>query len=1314
MYFHIKELGFRCFYFFFSFLGSWLVFFIYSTVWLECIVISFNTQASGVFFCLGSLIYRSLNISGLLAILFVAPFLLFQFGCYCLPRLFIEERVSFIVVCCSFVSNFFICVFVWWFYLLPLFYFVFISWFSYSGLAITYIPEITALIEFTLFLLITFVFVSQVPSFLIGGVIFGFWDSLTLGSNRIWFYFVFVFISTLISPPEFRVQLALFFTFFFSFEFTLFISSFIFVSKVFLIMSFIVRINGHFTSVAKNVTILQACESVNCFIPRFCYQSILNIAGNCRMCLVSVYGSGKPVVSCTVLVSPGISIYTTRFFVSKSRESVLEFLLINHPLDCPVCDQGGICDLQEQTFTFGLDRSRFFNLKRSVTNKYLGPVINTVINRCIQCTRCVRFLSEHTGSFWDSKPTLFIAGRGVFSEITTYSLAPLINSLSGNIIDLCPVGALTKKAYPFMGRPWESRTTVSIDLSSASIDKVYFSTLTNSGLFVTVSAINGTWIRNQTRFSYDALCFSPGAPAIPGTFKLPLDGSVFLGSDLSLVDLMAISFYCDSLVFDTTIFSRLPLVDRTRPSFWGLHINNIIRQFDSFDFIILVGAGILQVAPSLFAAIRRAFCSGSFVCRFGPINGELMVVFCGGRFSDFIRFVFGYHRCCLPFSNAAKPLILFLTSLFSANYACFWTMLIDKLRSFGCSISFINVYVNELAYFYAGSLGAIKPLGVFSGTGKAVSIFGYFSTAAIEFLWATFVSIEFYVGCWPISRRSYRRIPLAFQATSVCSPSGLVIHTVPLVSGTSLSRLFDFRVGDILHLALGIKYWSMPLFLEPNISIFRLNWVEPFDFYAQISSCNCLIQFPVGWVTLVGWVERSYICRQFQLFRECIEFNFLLVLSLMVLFFIGSLILEGLVLVLFLLLAIAFFTVAERKILSSIQRRRGPNVVGLFGLTQALSDGLKLFLKESILPTSANSLLFFIAPILTFSLSLLLWVCLPMGPNLVFVDLPLGVLYVFAISSLGVYGVLVAGWSSNSVYAFFGALRSTAQIISYEVSIGFILVAVLLCCGSMNLRLIVESQREVWFCFPLLPAFIIFVISILAETNRHPFDLPEAESELVSGYNVEYSAIGFALFFLGEYGSIIAIRALASLLFLGGWLSPLFVFSSSIFWIALKTLGFICFFIIARAAFPRYRYDQLMRLGWKVFLPIALGHLIFRATCLFIFDGLALLIYAFMVYIFFSYFVYLSIALFIIGLSGLLLHRRNVLILLIAIELLLLAVNLFFVVSSIRLDDIRGQVMALYVLTVAAAESAIGLALLVVFFGVRGSVRMNHINRMQS
>jgi Sec-independent protein secretion pathway component TatC len=877
MCFHIKELSFRCFYFFFSFVCSWFVFFACRAFWLEFIVTSFNTNATGVFFCLGSLISSRIYISGFIAVLFVVPFLLFQFGFYTIPSLFIEERVSFVVICFSFVFNFFFSVFIWWFCLLPFLYFVFISWFSSSGLAITYIPEMTALVGFTLSLLTIFVLVFQVPRLLIAGIVLGFWDSLLLGSSRTLFYFFFLLIRTFLSPPEFWVQFSLVFIFFFSFEFTLFISSFIFVSKVFLIMSFIVSINGHFTFVTKNDTILQACESVNCFIPRFCYQSTLNIAGNCRMCLVSVYGRVKPVVSCTVIVSPGIAIFTTSFFVLKSRESILEFLLINHPLDCPVCDQAGICDLQEQTFTYGLDRSRFFYLKRRVVDKYLGPVINTVINRCIQCTRCVRFLSEHTGSFWASTPRLVLVGRGSLSEISTYSLAPLLDPLSGNVIDLCPVGALTSKAYAFVGRPWESRTIVRRDLSSGSIDKVYFSTLSSSELFVRVSAINGTWISNQTRFSYDALRFVPSVVAMPGTFKLPFKGSVFLGSDLSLIDLSAISFYCDSLVFETSIFSTMPLIDRCRPFFWGLRVNNIIRQLCSFDFILLVGASISQVAPRLFAGIRRAFCSGSFVGRFGPMGSELIVVFCGARFNDFIRFVLGYHSCCVVFSNALKPLILFSTSLFSANYAVLWSTLVDKLRFFGCFISFINVYANEIAHFYAGSFGSIKPLGFFFGKYKPVSIFGYFSTAATEFLWANFVSIEFYVGCWPIRRRSYRRLPLICQAATVCTPSGFVTTTRPLVVGTSFSVLFDFRVTDILHLALGIKHWSIPLFIKPRICLFSFNWIEPCDFYVKTISSNCLIQLPVGWFTLVGLVERRYICRQFQLFSECVEFNFLLV-----------------------------------------------------------------------------------------------------------------------------------------------------------------------------------------------------------------------------------------------------------------------------------------------------------------------------------------------------------------------------------------------------------------------------------------------------
>jgi NADH-quinone oxidoreductase subunit H len=298
-----------------------------------------------------------------------------------------------------------------------------------------------------------------------------------------------------------------------------------------------------------------------------------------------------------------------------------------------------------------------------------------------------------------------------------------------------------------------------------------------------------------------------------------------------------------------------------------------------------------------------------------------------------------------------------------------------------------------------------------------------------------------------------------------------------------------------------------------------------------------------------------------------------------------------------LLLGIAYLTIVERKYLSSIQRRRGPNVVGLYGLLQPLADGLKLFLKETILPTSANWGIFLWAPCMTFMLSLWSWAVIPMGYGMVFADINLGMLYILAISSLGVYGIIMAGWASNSKYAFLGAMRSTAQMVSYEVSIGFTLVTLLVCAGTLNLTKIVMSQEEIWYCVPMFPIFLVFLVSILAETNRHPFDLPEAEAELVSGYNVEYSAMGFALFFLGEYGNIILMSGMTVVLFLGGWLMPNILdgMIGGPFVFAIKTFLIICIFIWARAAFPRYRYDQLMRLGWKVFLPISMGWVILSA-----------------------------------------------------------------------------------------------------------------------
>ncbi len=309
-----------------------------------------------------------------------------------------------------------------------------------------------------------------------------------------------------------------------------------------------------------------------------------------------------------------------------------------------------------------------------------------------------------------------------------------------------------------------------------------------------------------------------------------------------------------------------------------------------------------------------------------------------------------------------------------------------------------------------------------------------------------------------------------------------------------------------------------------------------------------------------------------------------------------------------LLIGVAYLTLAERKVMAAMQLRRGPNVVGPFGLWQPFADAIKMLMKETIIPTGANRVLFLMAPMLTFGLAMIAWAVIPVNNGWAVADINVGVLYLFAISSLGVYGVIIAGWASNSKYAFLGALRSAAQMVSYEVSIGFVMVTVLLCVGSLNLNDIVLAQRHIWFCIPLLPMFVVFFISALAETNRSPFDLPEGESEIVAGFFVEYSAMAFALFFLGEYANMILMSAMTTILFLGGWLAPFgvapFTWLPGPIWFILKVALCLFVFIWVRATFPRYRYDQIMRLGWKVFLPLSLLWLVITAGALMAFGWL--------------------------------------------------------------------------------------------------------------
>ncbi|MFE0753421.1 NADH-quinone oxidoreductase subunit NuoH [Inquilinus sp. NPDC058860] len=313
-------------------------------------------------------------------------------------------------------------------------------------------------------------------------------------------------------------------------------------------------------------------------------------------------------------------------------------------------------------------------------------------------------------------------------------------------------------------------------------------------------------------------------------------------------------------------------------------------------------------------------------------------------------------------------------------------------------------------------------------------------------------------------------------------------------------------------------------------------------------------------------------------------------------------VLQIIAIILPLIIAVAYLTLAERKVMAAMQLRQGPMVVGPFGLLQPIADGLKLLSKETIIPSGANRMLFILAPMITFFLSLVAWAVIPFDDGWVLADINVGVLYLFAISSLGVYGIIIAGWSSNSKYAFLGGLRSAAQMVSYEVSIGFVIITVLLCVGSLNISDIVKAQQTIWFAIPLFPMFVIFFISALAETNRAPFDLPEGESEITGGFMVEYSSMTYALFFLGEYANMILMSGMTTILFLGGWLPPFgiapFTWIPGVIWFVAKILFCLFVFIWVRATLPRFRYDQLMRLGWKVFLPFSLAWVVITAGVL--------------------------------------------------------------------------------------------------------------------
>ena len=452
-------------------------------------------------------------------------------------------------------------------------------------------------------------------------------------------------------------------------------------------------------------------------------------------------------------------------------------------------------------------------------------------------------------------------------------------------------------------------------------------------------------------------------------------------------------------------------------------------------------------------------------------------------------------------------------------------------------------------------------------------------------------------------------LPLLIAVAYLTYAERKVIGAMQLRKGPNVVGPFGLLQPMADGLKLFVKELVLPTAANPVVFIGApmmtfflalVAWaVSPFDKGVVLSDINvgvlyvfAISSLGVYGIIMAGWASNSKypllsaLRSAAQMVSYEVSIGFVIVIQIVAI-------------VLPLLIAVAYLTYAERKVIGAMQLRKGPNVVGPFGLLQPMADGLKLFVKELILPTAANPVVFIGAPMMTFFLALVAWAVIPFDKGVVLADINVGVLYVFAISSLGVYGIIMSGWASNSKYAFLGGLRSAAQMVSYEVSIGFVLISVLLTVGSLNLSDIVMAQKNMWFIIPHLPMFFLFLISGLAETNRAPFDLPEAEAELVAGYNVEYSSMAFALFFLGEYANMLLMGAMTSILFLGGWMAPFgLTFIPGIVWFILKICFVMFIFLWVRATFPRYRYDQLMRLGWKVFLPFSLFWVVLTASVL--------------------------------------------------------------------------------------------------------------------
>ena len=1126
-----------------------------------------------------------------------------------------------------------------------------------------------------------------------------------------------------------------------------------------------IEIDGQSMVVPKGSMIIQAADKAGIAIPRFCYHEKLPIAANCRMCMVEVEMGGKPMPkpqpACATPVIDGMKIHTQSAKALSAQRNVMEFLLINHPLDCPICDQGGECELQDLSMGYGRSVSRFVERKRVIADEDLGPLVATEMTRCIQCTRCVRFMAEVAGTY-----ELGGMERGEKLQIGTYVGKPLMSELSGNVIDVCPVGALTNKPFRFRARAWELLARESIGYHDALGANLWLHTRRGEVLRTVPrdnEAINECWLSDRDRYACEGL-------RAPDRATKPLVKRNGTWVDVDWSEAIRVASEAlraapkgelGALLHPATSNEEGHLLSKLVRALGSEHIDHRLRQLDlsgeasplafqmplaeieKADVIVLVGCNPRHEMPLLGARIRKAAKRGAKIYAINPLDFDFDFEFAlsGKRIvapDGFLDALLGAARAAGPdaaehgeferglagaLSAASAAVILVGESAQMHPQAAQLRATARYLaRATQSACNELPLGANALGLARIGALpgeGALDAQAMLAqprrtyllygceppedfadgaatlaALGQAAQVVAFASYASealkrvasvilpialLPEIDATLVNVDgvaqSVARCGETARRRTTGLARPARARFGAGAGGLRFHPdrrvarrdgrdgaavggrapVGAAAGPARGRLCQRPPGRLARGTRGRRtgpggrrrwhqaaaahrdHRDLPRRRGPapvgraagasarasglrGAASRRRRRARPGPRHASKNRrCRAAGRGVSARAARRG-VARGRAHGQRQpagvwrgpRHHEGVNDDMNSIFAAFD-WFITTFPTLSMALGLFLfpllplIIGVAMYVYWERKVIGWMHVRMGPNQVGPLGLLQTFADVFKLLFKEVIYPTNANRKLFLLAPLWALVPAFAAWAVVPFASHKAWSDANAGLLFLLAMTSMGVYGIILAGWASNSRYAMLGAMRSAAQIISYEIAMGFALVSVLILAGSLNLSDIVNAQAGnkglfEWFWLPLLPMFVIYFVSGVAETNRLPFDMAEGESEIVAGFHVEYSGAPFAVFFLTEYANMILISFLAPVLFLGGWLSPFpvswgFLGAPGWWWLVAKAFFFATAFIWLRATFPRYRYDQIMRLGWKVFIPITIVW-VFVAGCL--------------------------------------------------------------------------------------------------------------------